>query len=183
MGYDVAISKSWLELENATKEKSLSVRFLTDEYSVDLVNKKILSLSCNVPTKDYLTILMLHYLTQHLRGLPLTTGEWVEFRQLEGGQGYYPTFKNRVIGTVIRKYGGNPEAILELTKRFNARRHDIADFSVVLDAFENVPILIELWKSDEEFGPEANVLFDKNIKDIFCTEDIVVLSEFIAHKI
>jgi len=36
-------------------------------------------------------------------------------------------------------------------------------------------------KADEEFGPDANILFDKNISGIFCTEDIVVLTELIVH--
>jgi len=38
-------------------------------------------------------------------------------------------------------------------------------------------------RGDEEFGPEANILFDKSITDIFCTEDIVVLSEHAAAHI
>ena len=53
MGYDVAISKSWQELENATKDRALQVKFLADEYSIDLENKKILSLS---PEETPLTI-------------------------------------------------------------------------------------------------------------------------------
>ncbi|MFC1709032.1 DUF3786 domain-containing protein [Candidatus Omnitrophota bacterium] len=183
MGYEAAISKSWQELEDAAEYRALQLKFLADEYSIDLDSKKVLSLSCNVAAKDYVSILVLHYATKRIEGLPLASGEWIDFRQLDGGQGYYPNFKERVIGTIKRKYGPNPQALLKSTERFNAQRVELADVSISLEAFEGVPILIQLWKGDEEFGPEANVLFDKNIKDIFCTEDIVVLSEFIAHKI
>jgi hypothetical protein len=183
MGYDVALSKAWLELEGVTQDNTLSVKFLVDEYTIDLENKRILSLSCNVPAKDFLSILILHYLTQKLKGLPLISGEWINFRQLDGGQGYYPNFKKRVIGTILRKYGSKPDALLNLTKRFNAQKISLADIAVVLNTFNKVPVLIELWKADNEFGPEINVLFDKSIQEIFCTEDIVVLAEFIAHNI
>jgi hypothetical protein len=50
-------------------------------------------------------------------------------------------------------------------------------------AFEAVPILIELWEADEEFGPEANILFNKTITKIFCVEDIVVLAEVVARTV
>lgn len=183
MGYAVAVSKSWSELENVTKDKTLQVRFLADEYSIDLETKQVLSLSCNVPAKEYISILVLHYARKRIEGLSEASGEWIDFRQLDGGQGYYPTFKKRVIETIKRKYGSNPQALRKLLDRFKAKITDSADASIALEVFEGVPVLIQIWKGDEEFGPEANILFDKNIKDIFCTEDIVVLSEFVAHSI
>ncbi len=183
MGYAAALSKAWSGLEGISKEENISVRFLSDEYTVDSGNRRILSLSCNAPVKDYIGILILHYLKRKLRGLPLINGEWISFKQLDGGEGYYPAFKKRVIDPIMRRYGSNPESVLELIERFKAKRIQLADFSIVLDVFDNVPVLITLWRGDEEFGPEANILFDKSIKDIFCTEDIVILAEFVARNI
>ena len=183
MGYEAALSKAWLEFESLAKDKNISVRFMSDEYTIDLENKRILSVSCNTIVKDYISILLLHYLKQKLMGLPTIDGEWISFRQLEGGEGYYPAFKKRVIDPIIRKYSSNPEAILEIIERLKAKRIQLADASVVLDVFDDVPVVIALWQGNEEFGPEVNMLFDKNIKDIFCTEDIIILAEFIAHNI
>jgi hypothetical protein len=183
MGYATALSKSWLELDTLTKDKKTSIRFLSDEYSVDLENKRILSLSCNTPVKDYISILILHYLKQKLKGLPAISGEWVSFKQLAGGQGYYSAFKKRVIEPIMRKYGAHPESLLQAVERYRAKRAQLADSSIVLEIFDNVPVLITLWHGDEEFGPEVNVLFDKSIQDIFCTEDVVILAEFIARSI
>jgi hypothetical protein len=47
-------------------------------------------------------------------------------------------------------------------------------------AFEGVPALVKVWKPDEDFGPDANIYFDRSIREIFCTEDIVVLAGIIA---
>ncbi len=177
MGYDIALSKAWSELEDLAKDKNHSIRFLADEYSIDLEKKSILSLSCNIPAKEYLRILILHYLIQKLKGLPPMTGEWISFKQLVGGEGYYPSFKKRVIDTIMRKYKADPEALLKLVERLKAKRTQLADVSVVLQTFDSIPILINFWRGDNEFGPEVNVLFDKSIADIYSTEDIVVLSE------
>ena len=183
MGYDLALSKAWLELENFTENKKLSIRFLSDEYTFDFENKRVFSRSCNTSAKNHISILLLHYLKQKLRGLPLIADEWVSFKQLEGGEGYYPAFKKRVINPIINKYGSNSEVLLDLLERFKAKRIQLADTSVVLEVFDGIPVLITLWRGDEEFGPEANMLFDRSIKDIFCTEDIVVLSGLVAYNI
>ncbi|MDD5654913.1 MAG: DUF3786 domain-containing protein [Candidatus Omnitrophica bacterium] len=180
MGYEAALKKSWLELESIAPQRTGNVRFLADEYSIDLEKRRVLSLSCNIPAKDHTAILVLHYFTRSLKGLPPLAGEWVSFKQLEGGLGYYPAFKKRVIVPILRKYGSDPKALAGITERFKAKVIEMADAAVVIEAFDNVPVLLTVWKADEEFGPEANVLFDKNIARIFCTEDTIVMAGFVA---
>lgn len=183
MSYDVALSKAWAELEKTTQEKDHRVCFFADEYSVNIKSRRILSLSCNVASGDYLSILILHYLIRSLKGLPAIEQEWISFRQLSGGLGYYPTFKKRVIERILRKYGANPQALLQTTERLKAKKVQLADASIILEVFERVPVLITVWRQDEELDSCANIHFDRSIKGIFCTEDIVVMSEFVASNI
>jgi len=183
MAYDVAINKAWGELAKLNPQKNLSVKFLADEYSVDLAAKKLISLACNVPAKDFSSILILHYLIQKLKGLPGLTGEWLSFRELSGVEGYAEAFRKRSLEPIIRKYGKNPEGILSNLKRFSAKQMDYADASVMVEAFEKVPVLIKLWRADEEFGPDANMFFDRSITGIFCTEDIAVLAGMVATSV
>jgi len=183
MGYEVALSKAYSDLKAIAEKDLYSLRFLSDEYEIDLKKKSILSLSCNIPAPAYISILLLHYLKKRLAGLPALRNEWIAFQQLIGGQGYYPAFKKRAIDRIVRKYGEKPDAILGLLERFKAKRVQLADISIVIEVFDSIPILIELWKGDDEFGPSADILFDKNIQDIFCTEDIAVLAECLVSSI
>ena len=183
MGYEAAINKAWDELANANPGKELSVRFLSDEYTIDLGGLRVISLSCNIPVKDFTSILILHYLVKKLKGLPPLAGVWLTFRELSGIEGYYPAFHSRAIEPVIRKYGGNPEGIYSALERLPGKRIEEGDVGVVLEAFAGVPVRICLWRKDEEFAADANIYFDKSITQIFCTEDIVVLAGFIVAKI
>jgi hypothetical protein len=183
VSYDLAINKAWEELGGLNPGEVLSVKFLADEYSVDFPQRKIISLSCNALAKDFTAILILHYLVRKLQGLPSLSGEWLTFKELSGVEGYYPAFKKRAIEPIIRKYGSHPEGILEVLERLPAKRVDQGDIGIVLEVFPGIPALVVLWRSDEEFGPEANLLFDKSITEVFCTEDIVVLAGFIAANI
>ncbi len=143
MSYEIAIKKAWDELIKAAGSANLTVKFLADEYTADPASRKVLSLACNVPAKDFSAILILHYL--------------------------------------IRKYGAGPEGLYSVIGRLPARRSaQQADAGIEVEAFSGVPVLVLLWKGDDEFGPEANILFDRSIASVFCTEDIVVLGGMVA---
>jgi len=167
MSYEAALNKSWDDLVKLNPASNLPVKFLDDEYSADIAAKKILSLSCNIPAKDFTAIIILHYLVSFLKGLPPVAGEWLTFREFSGIEGYYDAFKIRCIDPIIRRGIKN--------------RNE--DYTRVVEAFTGVPVLVKFWKGDDEFSPDANIYFDKSITKIFCTEDIIVLGGLAAAKL
>jgi len=183
MGYGAALNKAWDELTQLNFGKDITVKFLSDAYSIDLDNRKVMSLSCNIPAKDWAVILILHYLDKRARGLPHLTGDWVSFKELEAGEIYYPAFRKRAIEPLLKKYGKNPDGLLQVLDRLPAKKAKEGDAGISLEIFPGVPALIILWRGDDEFGPEANMLFDRSIAKIFCTEDIAVLAGFIAAEV
>ncbi|MBA4374260.1 MAG: hypothetical protein C0402_15525 [Thermodesulfovibrio sp.] len=180
MGLEAAIGKAWDNLLHSGLPNSTSVRFLADEYVIDVKNRQVLSLSGNAPAEDYLTVLILHYIARKIAGLPALTGDLLGFSGLSAAGSFAEEFKKRSTDLILRKYGNNPAGMLSVLDRVPGKKINQSDAAIVLEAFEGVPILIELWRADEEFGPEANLLFDKSITQIFCTEDIVVLAEAVA---
>ena len=169
MSYQQALKKAWDDLTSISRDSdSYAVKLLSDTYTVDLKNRTVFSDSCNIPAKEYTSIIILHYLAKKLKlgSLPQPSGEWIDFRQLEGGEGYYPAFKKRTIDKILKKYGSSPK-----------------DMSTMVQALESVPMLITTSKADEEFGPAANILFDRTVSAVFCTEDIVVLTEIVVHQL
>ena len=185
MGYEVALNKAWEGLLNLNpnSDKNLLVKFLADEYSVDIGRRKIFSSACNVPAKDFVSILLLHYLAQKLKGLPALNGQWLTFREFSGVEGYYDAFHRRCIEPIIRKYGRSPDALKDVVARLPAKLSGGADISLVIESFIDVPVLVKFWGQDAEFGPDANMYFDSSIKNIFCTEDIVVLAQIVASQL
>jgi uncharacterized protein (DUF1330 family) len=117
---------------------------------------------------------------QKLVGLPAVTGEWISFKELPSGDSYYPAYRKRSVEQVIRKYGANLAGLCGAAQRLKGSVVKQADAAIVVESFPSVPLLIEVWNADEEFGAEANILFDKNISAIFCTEDVAVLAGFVG---
>jgi len=83
----------------------------------------------------------------------------------------------------MRKYGDSPKGLFDAAKKYKAEKADVSDMGFTVKAFPEIPILITYWRGEEELDPEVNILFDKSIDGIFCTEDIAVLAGIFAHSI
>ena len=58
-----------------------------------------------------------------------------------------------------------------------ARFLDSADAALELPYFPFLPIICMVWKGDEEFPPEASVLFDETAELYFSAEDMAVAAQ------
>lgn len=182
MGIEPAIAHGW-EIISDVKLENTRVRFLADEFAVHVKDKKVLSLSRKVPAEDCLTVLILHYFAKMMKGLPAPTGEWFGLSGLSVAEGFADVFEKRVADLIVKKYGSDPDSLYQVLKKMPGKKIEQADAAIVLEVFESVPVLIMLWRADEEFGAEGKLLFDKSITRIFCAEDILVLAEMVAAAI
>jgi hypothetical protein len=132
-----------------------------------------------VPIKD--KILILHYFTS-AKGTP-PTGIFINYKQLPGGLSYFPAFSQRAINPFVKHFGQKPDLIVDLSTKLGGYKADQGDVSVIVNAFNHVPITLALWRGDEEFSPSGVILFDANISDYLSTEDITVLCETITWKL
>ncbi len=183
MTYESAIQKSWAELEKISESQKYNVSLLGDTYELNVQDRCILSGSCNIPTKEYLSLLLLHYVIGTSGNKYVPAGEWVSFKDVEGGETYYPAYRKGVIEPLLRKYGKHPEGLWSVLERFQGNKIEGSDIGIEITTFSDVRVRIILWKADDEFGPDANILFDKNLAKLYTMEDITVFSHFIVNSL
>jgi len=148
-----------------------------------IADRSILPCRGGKSPREHEAILILHFLVKKSQGLPSLTGQWISFKEMDGGLAYYDAFKKRAVDPLLAKYGRDINGFMEACGKFKAKHIEIADAGFILEAFEKVPVMITLWGSDAEFDAEANMLFDQSIKRIFATEDIAVLGGIIAKEV
>ena len=120
-------------------------------------------------------ILILHYLGKS-QGNPLT-GEWINFRQLSGGDTYYPAFVKRSQKPLLDFFADRLDLLDETAQALGGHKGSEGDRGVIIPALPRVPIALIFWSGDEEFQPEARILFDATIPTYLSTEDVAVLSQ------
>jgi hypothetical protein len=130
-------------------------------------------------------VLLLHYLNGAVSsGGTRPTGEWISFQDVPDGRFYMDAFIKRAKDPLLRTFGDKPERMTELTaKVYQASPLDYGDHSVTINALPLIRVALVLWEGDEEFPPDGNILFDRNIIQILSAEDIAWLAGMIVYPL
>jgi len=128
-------------------------------------------------------ILYLHYLTGAWASKGAkATGEWISFQEIPDGRFYMDAFQRRAKTPMVMGFGEKPDLLLKVAAElYGATPLNQGDVSVVVQALPLVPIALILWKGDEEFPPDGNVLFDRSIIGILSAEDVAWLSGMVVY--
>jgi len=183
VGYDVSLEKAWDAVKGLSKEGKICIKFLNDEYEIDFSKETVLSMSCNIEAKPYYKILILHYIANENKVLGIEGDAWISFKEMEGGEVYFPAFRKRAIEPILRKYQDSPRSISERAASLDTEQMEMGNASIVIKVFSKVKAGIILWAQDDEFDAECNMVFNRSIKNIFPTEDVAVLGGIIASLI
>lgn len=169
------------EYRRVNSQKAIAIQYLNRSYLITLPDVKILPEDGaeEIPLRE--KVLILHYFIS-AKGTP-PTDKLITFRELPEGNVYYPTFLQRTARPLMNRFGQEPQLLVEVGKKLGGYKVEHGDAAITINAFSRVPVTFILWRGDEEFTPQGNVVFDANISDYLPTEDITVLCETIAWKL
>ena len=173
--------KSGARYQVIDSKRVINLEYLNQSYQITLpdIDISLKDSQEEVPLRD--KILILHYLTQ-AKGTPISN-KAIAYKELPEGTNYFPTFSKRAIQPLVTHFGKEPHRLLDVARVLDGHKADYGDVSVTINAFSRVPITLILWRGDEEFPCEGNIIFDSTISDYLSTEDINVLCETIAWRL
>jgi hypothetical protein len=119
-------------------------------------------------------ILILHYLQN--TGGEEPEGVNIDFKQVPQGSFYWSAFVSRAKKPLLMTFGNSPDFYLQVASAMGGAPQPLGDAAAQFLAFPLVPITHVLWQGDEEFDPEASILFDTTIPGHLPTEDIAALA-------
>ena len=169
---------SGVDLIGDSSDQKVCVNFLNDKIIVSHPNIKLTYEEKTDEPAIWLQILVLHYLL-YSNGTQ-KKGEQITFKQLEGGLGYFTAFHKRTIIPILETFGENFEEFVKTGELVGGSRSNHGDYSLMFNVFPRVGITFIIWKGDEEFPPEGNVVFDSNISDYLTSEDVAVMCNMVA---
>jgi hypothetical protein len=132
-----------------------------------------------VPVQE--KVLIIHYLNNAGGSRP--GGEWITFREVPAGEFYYSAFVKRSIDPLKKIFGGNVDSLKRVAPLLKGDPVPEADTAFSFLPLPLVPVKLLLWKGDDEFPPEATILFDRTVSEFFSAEDIAWLSGMIVYRL
>jgi hypothetical protein len=164
---------------------SISLKFLNREVTMDWPEMDIRYSDSEEEINIQEQILIFHYLMGALSsGGAGITGDWIAFQDIPDGKFYMDPFNRRAKIPMVQAFGHDPERLPDLAKMaFAGEPSDQGDVSVVIQAFPLVYLNLIIWKGDDEFPPDGNILFDRNVQQILSAEDVAWLSGMVVYPL
>ena len=126
-------------------------------------------------------VLILHYLSAAKAVLP--TGNWIAYREIPGASFYFSAFVKRAIDPLKKVFGNNIEGLIRAAGKINGEPVDIGDAGIEFCVLPKVPIQMIVYQGDDEFPPEANILFDQTAGEFLSPEDAAWLAGMVVYRL
>jgi hypothetical protein len=102
--------------------------------------------------------------------------EWISFTQLPGAAFYEPTYKKRGPNLIVKFFRSDPDKLTAGGTALGGEKGDYGDVSVLLHPFPHIDVMLILYRGDDEFPPEGQILFSGSIGKYLSLEDTAVLA-------
>lgn len=135
----------------------LTLKVCGKDFSVDSEGK----FYADIHVHAWLTLPALNYILDGKGGAPL--GQWVPFRELEGGKDWARFFEHRCEKPMKKVADSYPDFFSDLLHLFagkQVKKHYDSDISLVLHPLPKVPVLICYWKPEDGLASDLHLFLD-----------------------
>jgi hypothetical protein len=126
-------------------------------------------------------VLILHYIGAN--ELPAPAGRWIAYREIPGAAFYMAAFTKRAIDPLKKVFGANLGGLAIAAQRLNGQPVQAGDAAFQFRVFPKIDVQVILWQGDEEFGAEANVVFDAAAGRILLPEDAAWAASLLVYRL
>ena len=110
-------------------------------------------------------------------------GQWKTFREMPWGEMYIKPYTGRVLTRAAFTFGTRVAAFKAAAEKMGAEAVNHGDAGYRFDLIGGYQMQILVWEGDEEFPPNAQILYSDNFADGFAAEDRVVAGDILISTI
>ena len=110
-------------------------------------------------------------------------GQWKTFREMPWGEMYIKPYTGRVLTRAAFTFGTRVAAFKAAAEKMGAEAVNHGDAGYRFDLIGGYQMQILIWEGDEEFPPNAQILYSDNFADGFAAEDRVVAGDILISTI
>ena len=111
------------------------------------------------------------------------SGDWKTFREMPWGEMYIKPYTGRVLTRAAFTFGTRVAAFKAAAEKMGATPVKHGDAGFEFDLIGGYKMQILVWEGDDEFPPNAQVLYSDNFAEGFAAEDRVVSGDILISTI
>ncbi len=113
----------------------------------------------------------------------MSAGKWLTFREMPWGELYIKPYTGRVLTRAAFTFGSRVEAFRQAAEKMGAAPVNYGDAGYIFSLIGGYEMQILVWAGDEEFPPNAQILYSDNFSEGFAAEDRVVAGDILISSI
>lgn len=157
--------------------RTFAVTFLGKEYTLSHPDYTVVG---PTPLTNAERILLLRYLLEG-HGVP-PSGQYLTYRDFPWGDVYLRQFTDRCIKRFAFSYGSKPDLLRRVMAEMPAKPISRSDCGWEVDLMPGLGVQLLLWVGDDEFPPNAQILFSDNFRYAFTAEDLANIGDIILNR-
>ena len=164
------------------QEGAYVLEFLKNTIAISHPEYGIRQLDGNWKPDLHTQTFLLRYLTEG-QDVPWL-GTWRSFREMDWGEVYFLPFSGRILKRAAFTFGNCPEKFMAASEKLGGLQ--VSHGSALTYEFRLLSqyrLRLQIWSGDEEFPPNAQVLYSDNFQSGFTAEDRVVAAEILIGMI
>ena len=164
-----------LPYDGATR--TITMNFMGETFAVTHPDFTIVGAT---PLSNKERILFLRYLLDGNYSLP--TGHFMTYREFPWGEVYLQQFDGRCIKRFAFSYGFKPDLLRKVMEAMGAQKLERSDVGYEITLMQDLTIQFLLWLGDDEFPPNAQILFSDNFRYAFTAEDMANIGDIVIGR-
>lgn len=156
---------------------AFTVRLLGKSYTLSHPELTIVG---DTPVTNAERILFLRYLLDGRAAA--ASGRFLAYQEFPWGEVYLQQFTGRCIKRYAFSYGNRPEALEKIMARLPAKHLPRSDCGWQVELMPGLDIQFLLWLGDDEFPPNAQILFSDNFQYAFTAEDLANIGDIVMNR-
>ena len=130
---------------------------------------------------EYLSIFIVHYLLAAVEAA--IEDEWISEKDIPGGATFFRGPHAIPTDLVTRTYQNDIAAFGSRCRALRGEPVEMGDAAFRFQITERLPVVVLYWLGDEDFPPEARMLFDRSICRFFALDVVFALAVEICARI
>ncbi|MDF1592403.1 MAG: DUF3786 domain-containing protein [Desulfobacterales bacterium] len=153
-----------------------------DEYAISAHESRIYRIAENVQSPHDLFHLFIIYYLLKSKDIEIS-GEWISEKDIPGGATFFRGPHEIPTRLICRQFNNNVEAFRNKCEQLHGLPMDMADAAYRFEITPRIPVSVLYWAGDDDFPPEAKILYDRTITEHLSTDIIFALAVGICTRI
>ncbi len=162
--------------------KSYTLSVWGDEYIIYPHELRVDCISSTTNKHDeYFCLFIIYYLIKSIE--IEACNEWISEKDIPGGATFFRGPHEIPTHLISGLYGNNIEEFRKRCLQLYGTPIDIADAAFRFNITQRIPVAVLYWQGDNDFSPQAKILYDKTIIRHLTSDIIFILALEICNRI